>query len=235
MAKPLTNREVSALIVAATILVYAVTIGFLTAPANQARSFNWTAFGAALAGLAAIAQGASSVLMLRSIRHSRDAAEAAQASLDLTRTTITRQLRAYICFDDADIVDIPPEPPNIKLKFRNFGQTPARNVRITCRVRFESQLRTESPIIDIDHEEPKAGATTGHGGEFSLTVAPGVWTDALRENLISWRSRKTMMVVYGTVSYTDIFGNLHYTRFNLETSGGPYTDLIVGHLGNDAT
>src|SRR5262249_47981450 len=60
----------------------------------------------------------------------RRAALAAHKTVQVMEVTATRQLRAYINYDGGNVIQFEgTQPPLVQVVIRNFGQTPAYNVR----------------------------------------------------------------------------------------------------------
>jgi hypothetical protein len=95
------------------------------APAPQSLS-DWLT---PLVGLATIAQAVFAYFALRGLRDSRTSANAATEGLKLTRETVERQLRAYVCYLNGRL-----NPPvcgktmTCGVQFENCGSTPAYEV-----------------------------------------------------------------------------------------------------------
>jgi hypothetical protein len=143
----------------------------------------------------------------------RDSAEAAKESVDLSRQTSERQLRAYVLIDGGSIVLVHTEAGRKFLKVdvlaKNYGQTPAYNFRTWHRV----------DIIDTDFlpsyegGEGEQQSIMGPGGERAVTLHKGPISDS---ELIAIRNNQKTIRVWGRYDYTDAFGRNRYLQFYLQ-------------------
>jgi hypothetical protein len=163
--------------------------------------------------------------------------------------TARHQLRAYVLIVGADVFCAAPDgsvmqPPGFigvgskavaQVKLENTGQTPAYDLMIRADIRI-----VPWPIV------PTSLPAAVHAGGTKESVGSGVprsvWPhteDPLTQNdIANFYNGATALVVYGWISYTDIFGERQSTDFRW-FAGGPLglrgTSLSAHDEGNDAT
>lgn len=126
-----------------------------------------------------------------------------------SRWSHQRELRAYVHIANST------ERPIVdgvfcRIHVKNFGQTPARNVR---------------RILHIKLTDPKVKFVPDFSGEFTNNsdLAPSDWLtmDAINQNTFTpemWgdiAEGKVMLRIWGIVKYQDVFKKTWRTRFNL--------------------
>jgi hypothetical protein len=94
----------------------------------------------------------SAFAALISARHGRRSADAAEKALSAATETARDQLRAYIGIDDVAITDRKPRglmPPDhvpigraVKIRFKNYGQTPTRYFQVHWTVEVTGKQKT---------------------------------------------------------------------------------------------
>lgn len=130
----------------------------------------------------------------------------------IARDTARRELRAYVCLNNAEVVD-PPDALGFMafIEFVNFGQTPAHNVTIRCRSKTVGAARLKSFESDLSHVDPTEPSVFGPGAGIRKNIdnvlSPKEIDSILREECI--------IAIIGDVRYVDIFGNEQSTEFRL--------------------
>jgi hypothetical protein len=170
-------------------------------------------------------------------------ATAAFLQIHVGRIAIGRQLRAYVYVADASILHANSEyRPNIRITFKNFGQTPAYEVRNTSRFIV---VRTENAEHFVPEEEV---TVTSHRSDVgpsqdkstTLVISRPVW-DIQRQMILS---RNEIGVAYGEITYFDAFQNRasaqpRFTRyrFQIPVDDEGITDgpLVFSEEGNESS
>jgi hypothetical protein len=154
----------------------------------------------------------------------------------ITRDTARKQLRAYLNIGEATIINFDTQRPIVQVMVKNFGQTPAYQVKILQQVNAQFPANRPLPVLDPKDEE-------WHG-----VLAPGA------HFVVMWPlddppipdDRKQMIrrgvgaiYAHGRVTYEDAFGTEQWLIFKLEY-GGPSEIHQAGNLatckdGNDAS
>jgi hypothetical protein len=135
---------------------------------------------------------------------------ALMATLAIMRSTAHRQLRAYVCdvAGTATFVSSSESRIEIDIQFRNAGQTPAYDVRISC----------ANPIIgrpiDRPYEKPSPFAPIrsiiGPGRTFSVQR---LITQVSGEQLRQIQNGERVIWIWGRVDYVDAFKSARYLEF----------------------
>ena len=151
--------------------------------------------------------------------------------------TANRQLRAYVFVDGLGISAFGiGNTPEATLTLKNFGQTPAYNVRVLAVitvVKKASELaeflaKAQMPIVDPVQIGP--GGSVYPSCEFG-----GAITDSGFSQL---KNNSVTLYFHGRIDYTDIFNQPHWATFRTaqDGKGAPVgsNKLIVCDEGNDA-
>src|SRR5271157_3925341 len=147
----------------------------------------------------------------------RQQAKAAEDSLTLSRDTVQRQLRAYVCMSGAHIDFKQPDRPDIQVYIKNCGQTPAYNVRswIGLNVsKYPLTMQLQSPPEGFQMSK----STLPPGGH---EIMPAVWSCSIPPSLLPvLGTPEATIYVFGRTVYVDIFGKEWHTDYRL-VHGGP--------------
>ncbi|RWF23784.1 MAG: hypothetical protein EOS64_10050 [Mesorhizobium sp.] len=152
------------------------------------------------------------------------------------KTTQT-QLRAYVSvFDFETTVTNQNVRPHIafKVTFKNFGQTPARNLRFN--LRWECG---QPPFVEDSHATvvaiPEGRGSVGAG----MTFYAGDKTDLRlgQSEIQQVLDNKLSFWVFGVIEYDDVFGKQHRTRFRYSMNTGPMNTATFSPCaaGNEET
>lgn len=232
-------------ILLATALVLAAIIGallvagFKLPPPNSLS--DWLT---PLVAAAAIAQAYFAMWALQGLRHSRRAADAAAASLDLSRDTAQRQLRAYIGMHEQEVAPLTAgQPLRLVMNFRNVGMTPAYDVRIALSVRTVQRDETVDFDVPISTDGFGSRTTLIQGRDLKVDLSTLPNGNFRQPDIDALESGIWIMFVFGCIRYTDAFGQDHVTNFRLcydtgNTSGprlAPRRYFFHCQQGNDAT
>jgi hypothetical protein len=163
--------------------------------------------------------------------------EAARKQTLHLANTAERQLRAYVYVADASILHTNSEyRPNIRITFKNFGQTPAYQVRNTCRFTL---MRTET-VEEVVVTSHRSDLGPSQDRSTNLFISRKIWV--IQRQMIL--SRAAIGVAYGKITYFDAFQNRasahpRFTRYRFEipvddegiTEGG----LLFSEEGNESS
>jgi hypothetical protein len=185
----------------------------------------------------------------------RRSVNVAIGTLNHTRESSERQLRAYVLTELGNIVNVatplrnsgsytptearvthPDWGPVAGMHIKNTGQTPAFKVVHWGNILFR-EFPLKSDLPGPDENLTKSASAIGPG---IINTKRLVLAKALTEEEISQLRNSTGAIyVYGFISYEDAFGKKHLTRYRLfhnQGSGavGISTDLTFAEGGNEA-
>jgi hypothetical protein len=161
-------------------------------------------------------------IMSAGLRDTRQAADAAtqsaiatKASVGLAEDTAERQLRAYVLVLqlELDMSETPPLPDEgkaaLKLAIKNWGLTPAYDVRVYAETRFFPRTSEQAGFVDAR----MPGVPKG-------TIPPG-WNCLQAMGFPATAARKCgeccggrhMTSLFGRIEYVDTFGVRRYSNF----------------------
>jgi len=181
---------------------------------------------------------ASTVVALVAVSISALSAYFAHRAIGVTRKSAERQLRAYIAAVPIVEVVRSGETVRMAINAKNYGQTPARNVRVRTAVfvrslpfsledeRAENADRPELTARQVIHP------TADH--YFPNTTVFILSDEAFK----ALESDKAAIFFTGEIYYDDMFNDPHETRFRFEFSGAECFRLSKIRFckeGNEAT
>jgi hypothetical protein len=156
--------------------------------------------------------------------------------------TAKKQLRAYVMLDEGEqLSGISTPEPKVIVTIKNFGKTPAHKVSSTILLKIlPFPLSTDlldamkniqpGDFISQDVLGPDAKHRLSSGGKSKFTIAE-------LQDLFT-NSKTKALYSFGKITYEDIFGNKHETRF-IHFVGGlaPIKDGTMSRYedGNTAT
>jgi hypothetical protein len=163
-------------------------------------------------------------------------------------TTTRAQLRAYIFVESASIQD-QATPPNVpvpassgcpfsRVIIKNFGQTPAINVRhfsaiTVCQAGTDDTACPSPPDSLI-----KAAAATVIGPAATTSSDSNLGRALTPYEVAALLTVGQALYVYGRITYEDVFGRRHETTYRLGYAGvyppHPHTTLLFTQNGNSA-
>jgi hypothetical protein len=140
-------------------------------------------------------------------------AETAQGTLKAMQDIAKRQLRAYVSVTGIKILFPGGEwQPNIRVTFKNGGQTPAYGVQN----RFGCGYGIVGDPSFSDFQESARYSDLGLDQDVTTTslILQAIW-NPFKEALAA---RAIKFFVFGEINYRDAFGDLHFTRYRFELS-----------------
>lgn len=178
----------------------------------------------------------------RMIAHAEAQGVTARESLDLSRDTAKKQLRAYLTVAEAMLRFNTAWIAEPQVHIQNCGKTPAYDVRQWIATKME-QLPLRWPLPSPPNELPERGTVIGAGNRDIMVADSHIIPEEVRP---VFGTQGAVLYVYGRISYRDVFGDWHYTNYRL-IYGGPHGGrkiqkegaewgLLQRHPdGNDAT
>lgn len=159
---------------------------------------------------------------------------AGERQLSHLSDTAERQLRAYINNVSATVSNVGAgQFVEVRVEIKNFGQTPAYNVRHHSQLTLAHFPWNESAIDSV----PLSTSTMGPGANaFNLVRSSQALTEELLIGLLTGRYA---CYVEGRVTYVDAFGRERFTNYRLWVGGDrgfpPGDALFSDSHGNDAS
>ena len=151
-------------------------------------------------------------------------ADRIEATLGSTRETGTHELRAYVHVDTAEINVENRNAPSFKVTARNFGRTPAFNVRHWIHMWTEKYPLIGPEILPVPPDGFQMTTSVlppdGHH-QLPLNKEPPPLSDIIASLL---GTPEATLYVYGEISYRDVFGEDRTTRYRLMYGGGEPVD-----------
>jgi hypothetical protein len=155
-----------------------------------------------LLALQAVALAIQAVALIRTVRSSDNSARI--------------QLRAYVFVESHSLAPmIVGKTTMATASVRNYGRTPARNLRVSA----NQYLGTAFPPASEAPETPafRAG-TLGPGASYLFGTS--LQHELTEEHVEGMKTGALRLFVFGTIYYTDAFQQERFTRFRLMTGGG---------------
>ena len=162
-------------------------------------------------------------LIASTVSDTRKSAEAAEriatatmASVGQMRDTAQRQLRAYLCIAGGQMRFPSPDAPEAEVMIKNFGQTPAYNVR-----QWIHMWITDHPLRAALPEPPqdfKMSVDVLGPGSYSTMLMPKQPPVPAASIPLLGTSEGTIFI-YGEVRYRDVFGKDRFTKYRLIYGG----------------
>ncbi len=154
------------------------------------------------------------------------------AALDAVRVaqqTAKHQLRAYIDAEPKSLVGTgAKEQPKIEIRYKNIGQTLARNVSARSEIYLISEGDVVEPFVSYDPEKTDNGLHP-HASRVNANTA----TFALAHDWNAPENSKAALMVLFLLHYEDIYGDSHSTRLAFAYPGGKTQAMFFGE-GNSA-
>lgn len=176
-------------------------------------------------------------LMDRSMVVAEKAAKSAAESVETMQDTARRQLRAYISINAASIEFPSPGVPKVTVSIKNTGQTPAHNVKHWIHQWIEFfPLRVDLPQPPGDLVMSCDVMGTGATHANSITHPKMIVKRDEDINIIG--TPKGTIYVYGEITYSDVFGERHFSKYRYMYGG---SERKTGNVlsacpeGNEAT
>lgn len=161
------------------------------------------------------------------------AARAADAAVEITEDTARHQLRAYVYVEAAHVIDF-NRPFEVRVKIKNFGQTPAYGLSQWVTTGF-----FKFPLRELPKIPPPPDNIPIHdlapGDHIAATAAhPRQFDNAEIESM---RVGENAFFVYGKITFMDAFDTPQTTEYCLFTGGaiGLSERLALYGEGNKST
>lgn len=178
----------------------------------------WTLYHTKKAAVAAAA----------AVEQARLANEAARDAVTVTREMGERQVRAYVNIGAAKVSGLVPNGyPEIIFELTNGGQSPAKRLRVRFRAIFyqgfppKPDLPKQSANLSV--LDVPANGVLVEKTDFKFSFSEREITDV--------REGKTLVAIYGLVSYYDVFGKLRRTLFRLHMRPDHIKDGVAPLVG----
>jgi hypothetical protein len=146
------------------------------------------------------------------------AATAAENSVLVASDTAELQLRAYVLLENASVTNLAAgNLPNIAIKIKNFGQTPASDFHHWAVVGFQP-FPLDGELPKSDKSIPTTRAVIPPGGDVEGTISYNRFmTDSDIEGI---QKGEVGLYLFGFITYTDAFGKPRETQY-CTFVGGP--------------
>lgn len=142
-------------------------------------------------------------------KEAKRAADAAHKMIEAMDATARKQLRAYITIDEVEVSRWDDNSPVVfKITVQNTGQTPAKHAAVRHDTKVVSSIEDRdftnetTGIIDAD-------ITIGAGKSRKVTLV----SEAITITAAAAAQFNRILLAYGFVTYQDVFGETHTTRF----------------------
>jgi hypothetical protein len=195
-------------------------------------------YGVAITALATVAIGIFTLTLKLSTDRLWIAGEKQRNLFD---ETAKRQLRAYVHVADAAILYAEADSewcPNIRVQFKNYGQTPAYKVRNRCKCTMSLIGQPDfDKLPEVITHSSDLGPTQDR---ITTVIIPRIHWEFMTANAIMKPVSGTVHV-FGEITYFDAFQNRasakpHFTRyrFYLVRDDDGITSLMLSDEGNES-
>ncbi|WP_139350590.1 hypothetical protein [Rhodanobacter sp. B04] len=139
------------------------------------------------------------------------------------QATSQRQLRAYVHISDVSINSIYAEKKvTAQIPIKNFGQTPAYDVRIWVDI-CAQEISLTPNLSTLIHDGTSARGILPPGFDFKVPVSSnGVLPQAVYDEIAA---SKKAIYIWGRIDYSDTFGRRCFTKFRLKRTNDGVTPL----------
>lgn len=174
----------------------------------------------------------------RNADEAKRSADAAHETVAVTRDMAERQLRAYIGIARVRLTGLGGGDAGLWIKLKNYGQTPARDVRIRLIYRFLPPA-SDLSLLSVDGEAPSICGVIESGQTF--TIVPTIDRMIIMENDDAIASQSGMFFVVGEVTYTDISRCTRRRTFAFDIPAGHFyraqgtVQMFTCPFGNEST
>ncbi|WP_181172930.1 hypothetical protein [Mesorhizobium sp. B2-7-3] len=148
----------------------------------------------------------------RTLNANTAAVEQARTANDIAGRSNEAQLRAYLAVQSIEIIQTGSEwMPNIRIKFKNFGQTPAYDLTNICDYDFQDRKSGRKPRRQVRGARLLVGKmdlAPTQDMTSTLLISMGEW--ARRKPMLELnknREIETDLYVFGKLHYRDAFSN----------------------------
>lgn len=128
------------------------------------------------------------------------------------KDTSQRQLRAYVAIGDINL-KTEDDKPIITAILKNTGQTPAKNLRTSIGVSWDTE--PEGDVL-IDEDMPASKRDLGAGIEMPAQIIWDSFEGQLMKDIFTGQQLAWLL---GVVEYEDIFGEKRFTWFKFNIRG----------------
>jgi hypothetical protein len=173
-------------------------------------------------------------------KETADAVKKSAAAAEATVTNTRKELRAYVTMGEANVynfVDAALVPPGKRqradIEFKNVGKTPARNVVGRFGVHFGDRDLTEMPAFEEVRTEPSKSSLGSNVSRWRTEDRFNILSDA---DLNEIRQLRKAFYAYGIITYDDVFGERHTTKYQFYiggVAGMPNKYMSVCPTGNE--
>jgi hypothetical protein len=179
--------------------------------------------------------GIGTLLLMATLWLTRQANEAAQSAVTVTRAIGEAQSRAYVFVHEPkrtrreDSSD--PDPWDIEMDIKNFGQTPAYGVQAD----FDFTIVDTTSAYSFAFPTPRIVGRRndiGPGHYFKIRVA---LPDLRSEVWTLFKQRQKTLFVWGRVTFTDAFGHERWMTFRMFQDGNNIRNFLFWHEGNETS
>ena len=127
-----------------------------------------------------------------------------------SRLTARAQLRAYVLIDKIKITQITSQDGiKVTTEIRNYGQTPAFDVRSYFRIDFEAPDLPSGITEPMVPRQPRSTSGLGPGQHVLAYMAQDVLEES---DVIALYAGEVVLYLAGLIQYTDTFGITHETH-----------------------
>jgi hypothetical protein len=126
-----------------------------------------------------------------------------------------KQLRAYVGVGPAEITEVGDsnQPMVVRLESTNYGQTPALRCDIKASLNVLPYPLTDSSILPDPEWDKQAAVMYPKEANPQVKFVIITLSEEERREVFSNRKAKKAVYVHGMITYNDIFGQRHSTRF----------------------
>ena len=199
----------------------------------------WAKWTFWLGSLSLLLSGGGLVALLRTIAQGQKALKRAKTANKIARRTADLQLRPYLYvsdeiikiwrtqFDQAVVSDI----ASAEIHFKNFGQTPARNVRVFARAFLADYLISKELPKLFSEDDCAVYSDTPEGKVhwFDTLEVSGIL--AATEDLLAGNKA---IYIDGRIEYSGLAGAMHWTDFRYMCTGKSFaaSRMVMAWDGN---
>ena len=191
----------------------------------QWEAANWVKWAGVLAAAQLFISGLGLYALLETIKQGRNALKRARKANQIARHTAKMQLRPYLYLESVDHLivwrqqvkhfDMLNPSPKVTIPLKNFGQTPAKNIRLRVMAEVGGYW-SDRPLANLGE------ATTIHIGDLApqaVFTQDGYTMLTTTSQIAEIKSGVSTAFVEGQIDYTDNLGGEYYTRFQIAYSG----------------
>lgn len=183
----------------------------------ERRIANWTVVVGVFTFVLAIVTGYSAYVL-----HVTD--QTLKDTLEHSRKSGERQLRAYLLVSEAEVT-LQGGAFEAAVDFKNFGQTPAYDVK--GRIRLVGWEADGLPPFETHTPPYQASALVGPGGTFGLKNRVTI-TNNDPTVIAAYRNGQGIFYVFGQVEYRDTFNRRWVTKFRMRSEKATGNLWILG-------